>query len=111
MAANPGNEPRHGAFILGVLEGQRPGRDYTDREGNKRTRHEVGLRCGDDVIAVSYSSESEALEALAATNGVVGETVTLPVVYRLIKKLDGPKPYAFQTIEGDTGEQRDAGWR
>jgi hypothetical protein len=111
MASGAEEAQRHGVFLVGILEGQRPGRTYKDRDGNERTRHELGVRVGDDVVAVSYADQSSAEKALAESNGVAGETVTLLVQYRLIKKLDGSRPYAFLTIEGDTGEERDAGWR
>jgi len=104
-------EHEHGVFVVGVLEGQRPGRKYKDRDDNERTRHEIGVRVGDDVVAVSYADQPAAERALASSNGVAGETVKLPVEYRLIKKLDGARPYAFLTIEGVTDEPRDAGWR
>lgn len=97
-----------GIYLVGVVEGTREGREFKRRDGSTAQKMELGIRLGEDVVAVQADDSDKLAAALDGAG--VGDGIALRVHVRLVKDFD--RRYAFITYELPlaSGEARDAGW-
>lgn len=76
---------RVGFSLVGEFVSIKPGKPWTDRDGNQRRPVNVSLLVGERVIRVEYADESSALAAVGAYDAesmTKGSTISLPVFVR-----------------------------